>query len=328
MLTENVPSHPPVKPYPSCSFGSVRASIAASTHSSASAPVEAVTPAAKAPSTKGASTRVTRSLFSEGSISRTVSAERTALPRSMKTSTSSVSRSLIEASILSGSVPKEPSASPRRQRSRPLLPSARPGQPCPRRSPCCARRARSQPSGSTFKRSRRGIQQHIRRGRPRILMPRGPGPQIARPSPLRRERDRRLGPFLRGISRAPEHRGHAPFAGGLFRGFDGGFEGIDDRLVPHLGLTALPYAAEGGFQSFGSIFGRDLFFVPEGRRGAQERGAVERAGGPADLVDQGHRDGLQYVGRARRVRALQTFERGLKATVHVVAVVAVPDLRV
>src|SRR5829696_979181 len=122
--TGNVPSHPTVKRklknsppfsdalYLSCSFGSVRASIAASTHSSASAPVEAVTPAAKAPSTKGASTRVTLSRFSEGSISRTVCAERTALPRSMKTSTSSASRSLMETSILSGSVPKEPSASP------------------------------------------------------------------------------------------------------------------------------------------------------------------------------------------------------------------------
>src|SRR5215218_9277640 len=159
-------------------------------------------------------------------------------------------------------------------------------------------------------------------------MPRGPGPQIARPSPPRRERDRRLGPFLRGIGRAPEHPGHAPFAGGPLRGLDGGFEGVDDRLVPHLGLTALLYAAEGGFQSLGSIFGRDLLLVPEGRRGAQEGGAVERAGGPSDLADQGHRDGFQYVGRGRRVRALQTFERSLKAAVHVVAVVAVPDLRV
>src|SRR5215208_5136059 len=110
-------------------------------------------------------------------------------------------------------------------------------------------------------------------------VPRCPGPQIARPSPLRRERDRRLGPFLRGIGRAPEHPGHAPSAGRLLRGLDGGFEGVDDRLVTH-------------------------------------------------LADQGHRDCFQYIGRCRRVSALQTFERGLEAAVHVVAVVAVSDLRV
>src|SRR3712207_3024958 len=72
----------------SCSLDSVRASIAASTHSSASAPAEATTPAAKAPSTNGASTSRTFSFVSEDSISKTVSAERTADPRSMKTSTS------------------------------------------------------------------------------------------------------------------------------------------------------------------------------------------------------------------------------------------------
>src|SRR5215208_3398983 len=159
-------------------------------------------------------------------------------------------------------------------------------------------------------------------------MPRCPGPQIARPSPLRRERDRRLGPFLCGIGRAPEHPGHAPSAGRLLRGLDGGFEGVDDRLVLHLGLAALLDAAKGGFQSFGSIFGRDLFFVPEGRRSAQEGSAVQRACGPTDLADQGHRDCFQYIGRRRRGSALQTFERRLEAAVHVVAVVAVPDLRV
>src|SRR5215217_898251 len=254
------PRPPPVKPYLSCSFGSVRASIAASTHSSASAPVEAVTPAAKAPSTKGASTRVTLSLFSEGSISRTVSAERTALPRSMKTSTSLASRSLMEASIRSGSVPKEPSASP---------PTAEIST-----SPAICKTRSAVPSAISL---------------------------------------------LCGIGRAPEHPGHAPSAGRLLRGLDGGFEGVDDRLVPHLSLAALLDAAKGGFQSFGGIFGRDLSLVPEGRRGAQEGGAVERACGPADLADQGHRDCFQYIGRCRRVSALQTFERGLEAAVHVVA---------
>src|ERR671916_1934207 len=99
-------------PYSPWSFDSVRASIAASTQSSASEPAEAMTPAAKAPSTNGASTRRTAARLSEDSISRTVSAESTADPRSMKTSTSSAPRDSMAPWILSGSVPKPPSASP------------------------------------------------------------------------------------------------------------------------------------------------------------------------------------------------------------------------
>src|SRR5918997_5700580 len=99
-------------PYSPWSFDSVRASIAASTHSSASEPAEAMTPAAKAPSTNGASTRRTAARLSEDSISKTVSAERTADPRSMKTSTSSASRPSMPPWIRSVSVPKVPSASP------------------------------------------------------------------------------------------------------------------------------------------------------------------------------------------------------------------------
>ena len=232
------------------------------------------------------------------------------------------------ASILSGSVPKAPSASP---------PTAEIST-----SPAICRTSSAVPSAiwllcetstiptirRTFQRPRRGIEEQVRGGRPWVLMPLGPGPEVARPPPPRRHRDRGLCPLLRGLRRRPEHRRHAPFAGGLLRGLDRGLQGVHDRLVPHLRLAALLYAAEGGFEGFGRVLGGDLLVVSERRRGAQEGRAVERARRPAHLADEGHGDGFQHVGRGRGVGTFQTFERGLEAPVHVVAVVSVPYLRI
>src|SRR5215218_534330 len=217
---------------------------------------------------------------------------------------------------------------PRRRRSRPPPPSARPDPPCLRRSPCCVRRALFPPSGGASQGPRRSIQKHIGGGRPGVLMPRCPGPQIARPSSPGRERDRRLGSLFCGARRATEHPRHTPPAGSLLRRLDCGCKGVDDRLVPHLGLATLLYAAEGGFEHLGGDFRGDFFHARERFRGFQEGGAVERAGRTSDLAYEGHGYDFEHVGGGRRFGAFQTFERRLEASVHVVAVVTVPDLRV
>src|ERR671913_416335 len=239
----------------SCSLGSVRASSAASTHSPTSAPVEAMTAAANAPSTNGASTSRTFSATSGSSISRTVSAESTALPMSMKTSTSSASRPSMAERILSGSVPNDPSVSPPTAaistspamvRTSSAVPSATSGLWETSTIPTTSLRPQ-RPGG--------GIEQQIRRARTRVHVPSGPLAKVARPAPPGGERNGRLGSLVRCLGGGPEHLADTLAGGGrLPRGLGRRRQGIDHRLVPLLGLATLLDARERRLEGPGHVF--------------------------------------------------------------------------
>src|SRR3954451_3998427 len=171
-------------------------------------------------------------------------------------------------------------------------------------------------------RFRRGAQEQVARGRPRVLMADAARSEVARTTPAGFERDRGLHPLLGCVGRALQRVAELA---ALPQRLDRGQQPIDHRLVTRLRLPTRLHALDTRLDGCCPAVEVELTLARGGRAHLQEQGSVQRAGRAADAGDQRHADVLEVGTDVAALRAVELLDDLLHPAVQVRAVVAIAD---